>query len=810
MKRLSYKIAAYFIGLILLLSGFQIVFTSIMVRKNITAIFRSRFNEAEVLLRGQLDNRAEVLTAHGRVLSRAPRLVAAVSTGDHRTVLDIAQVFRDQVGSELFTIIGADGVVLARAHDPESWGDSVASDSLFVRTTLGMTGTGLVTGNGDIYMAVSVPLIAAGQIFAGSLRMGFGIDDGFSSAMKRFTGTDITFFLDASPVATSLDGAGVDNLLAFLEDRGGPSSFASGESFDIPLGRERLRCVFHDLPADNARYMICRSVRRELAFYNRLQVAPIWVGIGALIVVSLLSIVLSRGIARPITRLADMSSQVAAGDFDVRFETSARDEIGELASSFNFMTARLRDYLSELETHRKNLESLVEQRTAELGSANRQLEVRNRRLTELSDLSLASFEEPSKMFASLTGKASDLLGAHIAVLGAHRDGSCDILAAAGPDRSRVTDHDFYHRLVELVPKNGEANIEITDISPERDGLPLADGETVRYMTNMYARIVVNGEQFGVLCLFSREANAFSGQDLEVMGILRRILSSELERKEWERQILAYAAEVEKANQAKSEFLANMSHELRTPMNAIIGFSELLDEETFGTLNDKQKRYVTNILSSGKHLLSLINSILDLSKVEAGVLDLQPETFSIAGAVDVAESLFIGYAKKKNLEHAFTVDAGLSTMCADETRFKQILYNILSNAAKFTPEGGRVTLEARPLDDIGDYPETGGLDPDTDHVIITISDTGIGIPPDRHDLVWGKFHQIDSSYARDQEGTGLGMALTKNLVEMQGGVIWFESETGTGTTFHVVMPLDCSDPDDTNQQNDSERGGDDEE
>ena len=233
-----------------------------------------------------------------------------------------------------------------------------------------------------------------------------------------------------------------------------------------------------------------------------------------------------------------------------------------------------------------------------------------------------------------------------------------------------------------------------------------------------------------------------------------------------------------ATQAKSEFLASMSHELRTPLNAIIGFSEILSDETFGELNQKQLRYTNNVLTSGRHLLSLINDILDLSKVEAGKMELELSTVAIRSLL--ADSLVM--IREKTLKHGVRLDLRITDELsdlkfqADERKLKQIVFNLLSNAAKFTLDGGEITVEARQEED--------GL-------IVTVSDTGIGIKQDDLERVFGAFEQIDSSYARQQQGTGLGLALTRRLVELHRGRIWAESEgEGKGSTFTFIIPIEA--------------------
>ena len=230
-------------------------------------------------------------------------------------------------------------------------------------------------------------------------------------------------------------------------------------------------------------------------------------------------------------------------------------------------------------------------------------------------------------------------------------------------------------------------------------------------------------------------------------------------------------EVQRANRLKSEFLASMSHELRTPLNTILGFSELLSEENAGALNEKQKRFVTHIQRDAHHLLELINDILDLSKIEAGRLELHLENFPMA--VPTAEVLTS--IRPLAASKSITIDSDLDTaliLNADRVRFKEILYNLLSNAIKFTPQGGRVFVESTSTDG---------------SVGIVVGDTGIGIAPEDQEAIFESFRQASATTKGVREGTGLGLAITKRLVEQHGGKVWLESELGKGSRFYVAFP-----------------------
>src|ERR1700688_1513154 len=229
-------------------------------------------------------------------------------------------------------------------------------------------------------------------------------------------------------------------------------------------------------------------------------------------------------------------------------------------------------------------------------------------------------------------------------------------------------------------------------------------------------------------------------------------------------------EVERATQMKSKFLASMSHELRTPLNAIVGFSDLLAEGTPGQLNDKQKRFVNHIKQGSTHLLQLINDILDLSKIEAGQLELRSEEFLVKDALPEVLSTIRPLAMTKNIQVNQNMESN-SLVKSDRVRFKQILYNLLSNAVKFTPKDGLISIEC---DDVWDF------------VRVTVADTGIGIRPEDQRVVFEEFRQIEGSADRAQEGTGLGLAITKRLVEQQGGQISVESELGKGSRFTFTL------------------------
>jgi len=229
-------------------------------------------------------------------------------------------------------------------------------------------------------------------------------------------------------------------------------------------------------------------------------------------------------------------------------------------------------------------------------------------------------------------------------------------------------------------------------------------------------------------------------------------------------------QIEAASRHKSEFLASASHELRTPLNAIIGFSAMLKKRMFGDLNEKQAEYVDDIYTSGNHLLSLINDLLDLAKVESGRIELDVKQFDLPSALENSIMLVRERANRHGILIDLAIDGRLGSFLGDERKLKQIMLNLLSNAVKFTPDGGRIDVKANPAG--------GGVQ-------ISVSDTGVGIKPEDQQAVFEEFRQVgDDSHKR--EGTGLGLTLTKKLVELHGGRIRVESKVGKGSTFTFTL------------------------
>jgi GAF domain-containing protein len=293
-----------------------------------------------------------------------------------------------------------------------------------------------------------------------------------------------------------------------------------------------------------------------------------------------------------------------------------------------------------------------------------------------------------------------------------------------------------------------------------------------YRSLLTVPILREQQIMGGLTVWRRQVGEF---DPEVVNLLQTFATQSalaIQNARLFREIEDKSRQIEAANRHKSEFLANMSHELRTPLTAIIGFSEILSDKLFGELNEKQDDYIGDIVSSGRHLLSLINDILDLSKVEAGRMELDVTRFDLPTAIENALILIRERATRHGIKVEHKIDERLGEVVGDERKFKQILLNLLSNAVKFTPEGGSIGVSAALTKEA---------------VEVAVSDTGIGIAPENQETIFEEFRQVGTDASKKREGTGLGLTLTKKFVELHGGMIRVESEVGKGSKFTFTLP-----------------------
>jgi signal transduction histidine kinase len=341
-----------------------------------------------------------------------------------------------------------------------------------------------------------------------------------------------------------------------------------------------------------------------------------------------------------------------------------------------------------------------------------------------------------------------------------------------PDRGSVAAQAILERRV-IAIADAQSGTEFPHVA--------ARARAIGYRAILSVPMLIRGEAIGAINVVRVEAIPFTDTqiallqtfaDQAVIAIENVRLFTELQ--EQNREVEHKSLELAAASQAKSEFLANMSHELRTPLNAIIGFSEVLVDRMFGDLSDKQDEYLRDIHASGQHLLSLINDILDLSKIEAGRMELEPADFDLSTVIDNALILVRERAGRRGITLGHAIDDRIGVIRGDERKVKQVLLNLLSNAIKFTPEGGRVDVHATARGK---------------RVEVSVIDTGIGIAPEDQEAVFEEFRQVGPA-ANKVEGTGLGLTLSRKFVELHGGRLSVESRLGAGSTFTFTLPIEA--------------------
>ncbi len=490
------------------------------------------------------------------------------------------------------------------------------------------------------------------------------------------------------------------------------------------------------------------------------------------------SLVLARKMVTPIRALESGAARIGAGNLGHRIEVRTGDELEVMADQFNSMAAQLQHSYA-------NLEQKVEERTRELSEAIEQLKA----LGEVSR-AVSSTLDLQMVLTSIVSHAVQLSNTDAGAIYEYDESTKEFHLRAG--------HRMEEELVEALRANRigfglgavgraaaiRAPVQVANILDEQEYGPSRVRPVLRelgYRSVLAIPLFREGRVMGGLSVYRREAGSFS---TEVVNLLQTFATQSvlaIQNAKLFREIEDKSQQLEAASRYKSEFLANMSHELRTPLNAVIGYSEMLQEEAEDLGQETFISDLQKIHGAGKHLMSLINNILDLSKIEAGKMDLYLENFEVVPMVqEVVATVKPLIEKNANAIQVNCAD-GLGAMRADLTKVRQALFNLLSNACKFT-ERGTITLGvAREIADGGDW------------INFRISDTGIGMSPEQTSKLFQAFTQADTSTTRKYGGTGLGLAISQNFCQMMGGEITVESALGQGSTFTVRLPAEVVEP-----------------
>jgi signal transduction histidine kinase len=417
-----------------------------------------------------------------------------------------------------------------------------------------------------------------------------------------------------------------------------------------------------------------------------------------------------------------------------------------------------------------------------------ELQARNRDLTEALEQQTATSEilrvisssptDTQPVFDAIAANAARLCSANDAQVLRVEGEMLRLVAAFGvsamPSMRRLTRGHLVGRAV-----IDRKTIHNRDLAQAQAEYPETTAAQYGVQSALAVPLLRDGVALGVIRISRTEIRPFTDKqiallqtfaDQAVIAIENVRLFKELEASNQE--IAEKSRQIEVASQHKSEFLANMSHELRTPLNAVIGFSEVLTDRMFGELNEKQEEYLKDIHASGTHLLSLINDILDLSKIEAGRMELELTDFHLPMALENALTLVRERAGRRRISLQMRIDEQLGEVRADERKIRQVVLNLLSNAIKFTPEGGRIEVTAVPKDGF---------------VEVSVNDTGVGIAPEDQEAVFEEFRQVGTA-EKKAEGTGLGLTLCRKFIELHHGRIWVKSQVDVGSTFTFSLPV----------------------
>jgi signal transduction histidine kinase len=487
-----------------------------------------------------------------------------------------------------------------------------------------------------------------------------------------------------------------------------------------------------------------------------------------------------RYISRPLLKLQDSATAIAQGDLEAFIDTSSTDEIGSLAKDLDVMRdsikqlfGELSDSKDKLEEYSRTLEQKVEVRTQELARSVEELQA----LGEVSQ-AVSSTLDLQKVLATIVAHAAELSGTESGAIYEFDEASEEFQLRATHRMSE----ELIQAIQEAGGKMGETALGRAGVNREAVQIPdileeptYPTSETMQqegFRALLAVPLLRENRLIGGLVVRRRAPGQFQKETVDLLQTFATQSALAIQNARLFREIEAKGRELEIASKHKSDFLANMSHELRTPLNAILGYTELILDKIYGEVPENIQEVLDRVEKNGRHLLGLINDVLDLSKIEAGQLVLSLDDYSMKEVVHTVFTSVESLAAEKNLELKVSVSPEMAQGKGDQQRISQVFLNLVGNAIKFT-EAGEVRIEATASND---------------SFVVSVSDTGPGLSEADQQMIFEEFHQVDGSSTRKKGGTGLGLSIAKRIVEMHGGRIWVESTEGQGSTFWFTLPV----------------------
>jgi signal transduction histidine kinase/HAMP domain-containing protein len=487
-----------------------------------------------------------------------------------------------------------------------------------------------------------------------------------------------------------------------------------------------------------------------------------------------------RYISRPLLELQNSATAIAQGDLEAFIDTSSSDEIGSLAKDLDVMRDSIKQLFGELsaskdelEEYSRTLEQKVEVRTQELARSVEELQA----LGEVSQ-AVSSTLDLQKVLATIVAHAAELSGTESGAIYEFDEPSEEFQLRATHRMSE----ELIQAIQEAGVKLGETALGRAGVNREAVQIPdileeptYPTSETMQqegFRALLAVPLLREDRLIGGLVVRRRAPGQFQKETVDLLQTFATQSALAIQNARLFREIEAKGRELEIASKHKSDFLANMSHELRTPLNAILGYTELVLDKIYGEVPENIQEVLERVEKNGRHLLGLINDVLDLSKIEAGQLVLSLDDYSMKEVVHTVFTSVESLAAEKNLELKVSVSPEVAQGKGDQQRISQVFLNLVGNAIKFT-EAGEVRIEATASND---------------NFVVSVSDTGPGLSEADQQMIFEEFHQVDGSSTREKGGTGLGLSIAKRIVEMHGGRIWVESTEGKGSTFWFTLPV----------------------